>query len=389
MFSRRKPQAPSAPADIPVDPAEMSVLEQTLNKILDTLNAVTRLLGRHAFETSERSAAQFEQACEGWSRHILVGGESPDAQAAKTVEDLGAGRSQEKTAHPDVIPLAERDWNGLYHFLQHQRLLEKQAVTSTTDTLRSVVVDSLDHFDQLLTGERAFSGKLEHALQRLQNIAEQQPNEAMRAEIQHTVRALSNLAHTKAQASETQLEQMRTLVQSARQDILALPRENVQDELTGLHNRGTLEKALERLGKYAAFVREDLALMLVDVDNLKQINDLRGQAAGDALLRGIGRSLVKAFPSKDDFVARFGGDEFAIILSQTDADMAMRLAQRCVELFRRLDIPWEAQTLSCTVSIGVADYRHQDGLAACLSRADAALYEAKRTGRNRCAYAGD
>jgi diguanylate cyclase (GGDEF)-like protein len=394
MFSRLKRQAKPAEPDItrPDDhsrPTGALELEQTLNKILDTLNAVTRLLGRHAFDTSERSAAEFEQACEAWSRHILVGTESPDSLAASSVEDLGAlpDAEPDSATSATAIPLAERDWNGLYHFLQHQRLMEEQAVANTTSTLRDLVLDSLDTFGEVLDDDQDFTREIEHMLGRLRQAAENQPIEAMRTEILQTAQLISELIKTKGQGNNTQLEDMRTLIQSSRQEILDMRRELEQDPLTGVHDRGTLEKALEKLGKYATFVREDLAVLLIDVDHLKQINDLKGQAAGDAILRGVGRALIKAFPSKDDFVARFGGDEFAIILSQTDVETAMRLANRCVDLFHRLDIPWEGESLSCSVSIGVAEYNHEEGITACLSRADAALYQAKSNGRDCCAHA--
>jgi len=154
------------------------------------------------------------------------------------------------------------------------------------------------------------------------------------------------------------------------------------DPLTGLGNRRLLHERLglecARSGRYA----EPLSLLLMDLDGLKQVNDLRGHRAGDALLRRIA-DIVAAELRQVDLAARWGGDEFAVLAPRCDAAEAMALAERI-----RSEV--ESCLASATVSIGVVS----TGGAPCdaevlLRAADMALYAAKRAGRNRVFAGGD
>jgi diguanylate cyclase (GGDEF)-like protein/PAS domain S-box-containing protein len=151
------------------------------------------------------------------------------------------------------------------------------------------------------------------------------------------------------------------------------------DELTGCHNRASimaaLEADIERDPKQA-----ERAVMFVDLDRFKQINDRHGHAAGDELLRRVAR-LLRELVREDDLVGRIGGDEFLLICPDVGgAERAMRLAERLAEALRD-GIRAETEEIRCGLSIGVAwssgDASDGDALVAA---ADAAMYQAKRAG---------
>jgi diguanylate cyclase (GGDEF)-like protein len=127
-----------------------------------------------------------------------------------------------------------------------------------------------------------------------------------------------------------------------------------------------------------------LSLMLLDIDNFKSYNDEFGHLEGDEILRSLSR-LLKRSSRATDFVARIGGEEFAVILPNTGEDSALVMAER----FRRAvqDASWEKRPM--TVSIGVSTLVPGVGRVAMISAADTALYEAKRGGRNRVSRAND
>jgi diguanylate cyclase (GGDEF)-like protein len=157
----------------------------------------------------------------------------------------------------------------------------------------------------------------------------------------------------------------------------------VRDSLTDLHNRRYLEDALVREGARSIRDGTSLALAMLDIDHFKRINDSHGHEAGDAVLRGIGKILRETTRSSD-IVGRFGGEEFLLVMSGTTLDVATERAQRVLDAVRRMQVTLPSGTLdSITLSMGLAVMplhvtRGEDLLAA----ADAALYEAKRTGRN-------
>jgi diguanylate cyclase (GGDEF)-like protein len=160
-----------------------------------------------------------------------------------------------------------------------------------------------------------------------------------------------------------------------------------RDGLTGLYNRRSFDDQLRH-----ALGREDrqkgrLALVLLDIDHFKKLNDTFGHPAGDAVLRHTAH-VVERHLRRGDEAARFGGEEFAIILPGADETGARRLAERVRGGVEKAQLVFEGARLSVTVSLGVAvwpsDGKDEETL---LSAADRALYSAKQAGRNRVAAA--
>lgn len=156
------------------------------------------------------------------------------------------------------------------------------------------------------------------------------------------------------------------------------------DELTGALNRRGLLRHLEAAHANALQGEAGYALMMVDVDHFKAINDQHGHAQGDRVLQGVSAGLRAALRS-DDLVGRWGGEEFCVLLPHTKLHDAEQLARRVTT---RISAPDSG--IPVTVSIGVSEYGPADlDLQAVIRRADDALYEAKETGRNRVVVAGD
>ncbi len=163
------------------------------------------------------------------------------------------------------------------------------------------------------------------------------------------------------------------------------------DELTGIYNRHYLMAHLSTLVAQTGSSGKPLALMMVDVDLFKEINDSHGHDVGDAVLREIATRLMSNLRSFDT-VARFGGDEFVVVMPSCTKDEAIaageRLRAKVSDQPITLDQPPHA--LNISISIGIAQWQGDgDSDAALLKRADDALYEAKRSGRNKVAGMGE
>lgn len=157
------------------------------------------------------------------------------------------------------------------------------------------------------------------------------------------------------------------------------------DSLTGIANRRQFDEALKRDWGQVARGEHGMALLLIDVDHFKQLNDAFGHPAGDACLRDVADVLRVCATRSSDLVARYGGEEFAVILPSTSMDGAERLAETIRAAIERRRIPVPPPQTCLTVSIGIgyaAEWagRQPDAL---IAAADEALYEAKRNGRNR------
>lgn len=162
-----------------------------------------------------------------------------------------------------------------------------------------------------------------------------------------------------------------------------LQREASTDGLTGVLNRRAFTAESERLLAGAARHGRPLSLMVVDADHFKKVNDVHGHPAGDAVLRALATTLGSAL-RRSDVLGRLGGEEFAIVLPETDAGNAHELAERLLQAVRDCRVRHEDQTLAITVSIGLAMRLPDDpGFEAVFRRADQALYQAKHAGRDR------
>ena len=158
---------------------------------------------------------------------------------------------------------------------------------------------------------------------------------------------------------------------------------SITDSLTGLYNRNKLDAILS--DQIALFKRNSrpFAVLMLDIDHFKTLNDSRGHIAGDELLAAVAKILARSIRSVD-FAARYGGDEFAIILIDTLADAAMDTAERIRSQVESAHYSAGDESATVTVSIGIAQWQSEDATpGAVFARADGALYEAKRAGRNR------
>ena len=164
--------------------------------------------------------------------------------------------------------------------------------------------------------------------------------------------------------------------------VAALRDQATKDALTGLANRRHFHSALERAFD-AAGDRARLALVVLDVDHFKHINDRFGHPVGDKVLAAVGATLRREL-RKNDLPARIGGEEFAVMLPHADANEAVEVAERLRRALEALRIEDDGASIPVTASFGVAMGSDSDESADALyARADASLYEAKRSGRNR------
>lgn len=155
------------------------------------------------------------------------------------------------------------------------------------------------------------------------------------------------------------------------------------DSLTGISNRRYfIAQAEQELRRSRRFAR-DMSVMMIDIDYFKKINDTHGHAIGDAVLQGVVKSALESL-RQSDFLGRLGGEEFAVILPETNLEAATDAAERLRAHMAERPIIAEREAIPCTVSVGVAQLTAKDGgIDALLGRADEALYRAKHNGRNR------
>jgi diguanylate cyclase len=255
-------------------------------------------------------------------------------------------------------------------------------VAAGADDLAEVAQGIVEQVSRGSDALRAYGGALDHWRDRLDTGTDAEALvRAVEALTIETERASARNSELEARLS-AEVDRVARL----RQDLIQVRQDAATDPLTGIPNRRVFDAKLRRALKNAeADPSSRFTLLMLDVDHFKHFNDRHGHKTGDQVLRLVARSVADNVKGRDT-ASRFGGEEFAVLLIGANLAVATTVAQQmCDRLARqRLIKRGSGEPIGqITISIGVAEHHPGDTDADLIGRADAALYEAKRTGRNR------
>ncbi len=161
-----------------------------------------------------------------------------------------------------------------------------------------------------------------------------------------------------------------------------LEKQVVTDELTGLYNRRGMLQKFEAMSEVAQDNDLPLSFVIADLDDFKEFNDTLGHLAGDKFLREMGASLL-AMTSENEIIGRWGGEEFAVCLLDSDLNQALEFAEQMRLAVINMKLPEAMEARYMTLSLGVSQKRHDEPLMDAIKRADRSLYAAKNKGKNQ------
>lgn len=245
-------------------------------------------------------------------------------------------------------------------------------------TIVTLVRDAVSAVESEMT---SLHSSIEQSTDRFEAIAKIEDPAVLRQLLVTQVAVLKKVTADRRAAWEARQRQFQDQMDHLEQQLIASKREASLDALTGAANRGSFDRECQARIQTA---NSRFVLAMLDMDNLKQINDTHGHAVGDraliALARGLRRNL-----RDDDFIARLGGDEFAVLANNLSLRQAeIRFGATIARVFATQE---GDEPLACvpTVSCGLAEFSAGDTFASLYERADGALYAAKRIGKNRVA----
>lgn len=226
--------------------------------------------------------------------------------------------------------------------------------------------------------------------QYLDRISEDFEHEGVKSVFKELVEATATLKKS-GEHIQKKLVESKEEINSLRKNLQQVTIEAQRDFLTGVFNRKTFEKIFDELAIHSKEHNKELCLMMIDIDHFKRFNDKFGHLLGDEVLKIVARALTEILKGRD-IVARFGGEEFIVILPDTPIEGGLKVA----EMIRKTISEKELKRKdtgdnygSITVSIGLARFRNIDTLPTLIKRADDALYQSKNMGRNRVTRGSD
>lgn len=245
-----------------------------------------------------------------------------------------------------------------------------------------------------LDGERIAVERLEEGVANLQALRTwQRTTDELRRTPLDRLTLVRKIDQARARGDAGVIDDLMSEIARLDQHIEMLEQRNLQleserglDGLTGVANRARLDNTLRQEWRRCARMKGALAVIFVDLDEFKAVNDNHGHRAGDALLVGIGQQLQRAMRRAGDLVGRYGGDEFVIVLPATALEEAAGIAQRVQDALSKMEVQYGKLVLRAAASIGVAaanPYASQSSIENLMESADRAVYAAKRLGKGR------
>lgn len=256
----------------------------------------------------------------------------------------------------------------------HKEVHDQQGQSLSVMKELATMIDKLDQ----VTGEH--TEKLDNHLLNLKEYEELSDLNQLKREISEELNLVLSTNH-EIHSNIIDAQETVKRLQSKMEEVADMA---TVDELTGLYNRRALFSRLSEEHSRAERYGQGFTLLLIDIDDFKNVNDEYGHQVGDGILRGLGAFLRQNLRDSD-FPARFGGEEFICLLPATDIDHAVQAGNKIRQLLSQSTLSSKKTdiTLHITVSIGISAFASGDDIDSLIKRADDALYLAKRQGKNR------
>ncbi len=338
---------------------------------LDTLGCVFQTLSRESFALdTEVNVHEFSENCLEIARHVENGAAAPNID----IEECETG---------------SREWGKVRRFFVDRRKQEKSYVAGRLNDYRSIVEQFMLGLRDICDSSDATERTVNQSLESIENAISIGSLPDVRRVLAAAVDDVSEAFDRQKHEYEQQIAGLNERMSTLREDLVAAREEMQLDALTNVYNRRAFDSAIQRHISTRIILPQPISVVMIDVDNFKSINDSYGHTTGDALLRFVADCLTRSFVRKNDLIARYGGDEFVVILPDTTAHNSATSIRRFLESVQ--STPFNAETdepgadddgLVVSCSAGCTEVHEDDTVESLVGRADGALYRAKESGRN-------
>lgn len=329
--------------------------EKALHPAINAFAEVLNALAQSALELDDADAEEIQQQCEQLLDRI---------QNTSTDE------------------LLEQDWDEACQLAVSLVRRERDFATTRFDDFKQMIWVVIQGLREAFRDEQSAEDEVAHHLSRLNMAVGSESIDELRTEVVAAVVMINRAIEDRKLRQREQLEELGSQLNRMRHELLQAQKELALDPMTRLYNRASFDELLAKTIELSIFSGQSSCLLMIDIDYFKQLNDNYGHVSGDNAVLYVAEYLKKTFPRKTDFVARYGGDEFAVILQDTVAHDGEMLAKRLLgDLKGKHFIAEKGESVEISLSIGVSALKNEDKAKDWIARSDQALYQAKNAGR--------
>ena len=340
-----------------------------LGLVLDALGGVITALARYPIDLPDRPGEETSRELSKWQLHATL------------------GYSVDEHAETSAVGVTERDWDGVVRTITEQRREEHRHVVGSINELRDALWACVETVHNAVKVDQKTDVTTNEQMDKARNALKRMQTGSIKQDVLGAVMAIEGALQNRREEHADQYTTLASKLDKLGKQLEEARKESTTDALTGIGNRKLFDTMVARAVQMFSLSRQPVVLLMIDMDKLKMVNDMYGHQAGDTAIATLGRALTKVFLRQSDVLCRYGGDEFAAILHNTDWKIAETLARRLGDTLTQLPAPHPAMEFSIGASVGVAQLESLEDAEEWKARADKALYKAKQNGRDRVAVA--
>jgi len=340
-----------------------------LGLVLDALGGVLGALSRFPIDLPDKPADESSRELAAWQKHATL------------------GFPIDSSVEGGALGVGERDWDGIVRAVTSQRRDEHLFVESSINELREALWACVETVHKAVAIDQTTDSTTAQQMERAKNALKRMQTGTIKQEVLGAVSSIEGALQSRRDQQQEQYVSLASKLDRLGRQLEEARRENTTDPLTGIGNRKLFDMMAPRAIQMHSLSKQPVVLLMIDLDKLKLVNDMYGHQAGDAAIATLGTALAKVFLRQSDVLCRYGGDEFAAILHNTDWKTAQTLARRLQEQIASMPSPHPSMEFQIGASVGVAQLDQYEDCVAWIARADKALYNAKKSGRDRVCIA--
>lgn len=315
------------------------------------------------------------------NKHIIETDQYPLRKVRETLDELSKGLVDPRGHQTEKILFRLRQ------FFSSHRIDEYTYVQKTFDDFKSIIWDFADQLGEEIRAEEQTDEEIKQSLDQLREAVEANSIEGLRIKSREFIDFYMESQTRRDESRARRLQFMSENLASVKKKLVQANKNLNVDHLTSAFNRRSFDDQAKKLYKLFQIAGNHVTLLALDIDHFKKINDCYGHDIGDFVLKECVRFLKEVFQRENDFVARTGGEEFAILLPDFREEHAIVKVEELLKRIRQEVFVHDKLEIKFTISVGIAQlYPHED-LATWLKRADEALYHSKKTGRDKYSVA--
>jgi diguanylate cyclase len=313
-------------------------------------------------------------------KHLIDIERFPIRKARITLEEL----AQEliKPDHPNL----ERVLFKTRQFFSSYRIGEYSYIQKTFDDFRNIIWDFVEQLNEGLDEEQAESEVKNH-FERLREAVESNSIDTLKSQSRQFIDSYIELQYRRDKNKSDRMEKFQKNLHSVQKQLVEANQAINQDHLTKAFNRRSFDEHIKKQWQLSRVTKSAVTLVMVDIDHFKRVNDTYGHDIGDAIIKECVKLLQDCFQRDLDFVARVGGEEFAVVMSDFNAIQAAHACEKALQIIRDETYVHLDMRIKFTCSMGVAQLQEGESVEEWSKRADEALYSSKHSGRDRMTVA--